>query len=280
MSGGNTCTNTPTLSPTDTFTSTATSTPTNTPTPTNSPTNTYTPSPTPTYTPSINVDFDNWQDGGSNPSNDGKTFIKCGGGSNTGTLTSAWLLGPPYLGGTSCVNASVTNTYALSGRTNSLVCAMTFDALSSVVELAPAPWSTAPTTGTIDSTNGSGNPAQMPTAISFWIYASGPVTLKNVIVVTGLWGSGPGACNGTYTTDQDRYLNYNYVPPTGAWTNVTIPINGNASWVDKMVTDSTCPGPPPPNTLDWTNVSSIVTDFVGAPSSSVTVALADYYFYP
>ncbi len=311
-SGPDTCTFTYTPTPTNTATNTATSTYTATPlntstntatsTTTNTRTNTATNTPTPTLAPPTNtptdtpgnaVCYEEFSDSGADCGWAGAFFSYAGSvgtswGDGAGnTMWSddlgagwQWLVNAYYTAGTNSMTMSVTNTYNHKPNTcggandDSLVTNMTFDATpGDVFEFGPAPWWTWGVG--VDSSGSFTNVP--PNQLSFWVYVTAPVTITNLIIVTGAYGNGPAACDLTYTEDTSTFAGVNFIPTVGTWSNLTVDINGNPSWVDDMRQDD-CFNPI--NPMDWTNVVAVLTDIGGAASSTATVALDDYYFYP
>jgi hypothetical protein len=206
------------------------------------------------------VDYDNWDDGGENATYDGCPLVIGAGNAYSGCMQTAsvgWLLGPPWFGGTTSGSCAVTNSMGAHTGTNSLAVTVTFDGSSNVANFFPECWS-----GWGFLTSMPVSPA--PSAVSTWFYANGPVTIANMELNSGSYGS---------TQEEIKLSGINFVPTVGAWSNLVVTVNGNGGWV--LIQDTGAMG-----AVQWDNLSGVGWDFVGPANTTVSFAIDDVYFYP
>ncbi|HVZ81240.1 MAG TPA: hypothetical protein VHE12_10675 [bacterium] len=224
---------TPPPPPTATPTFTSTSTPTHTPTATA----TTGGGGGATPTPSSAVMYESFDSGGA----------EC---CYSDAAAPGWLASS-YVQGTTTEGVTCTTAQALSG-THSMECSIDFDASGDLAEVGIASWST--WGGTINASAATGY-------YSFWVSATGPVTIANLYI-----------CQSSCLP---QILNPGInlaVPGDGQWHNFLVPIGS--------------PTPPSPwvfnqGAAPWTQtgIVQVFFDMVG-PAGPVVVHLDDIYFYP
>jgi hypothetical protein len=206
------------------------------------------------------VDYNNWDDGGENGTYDGCPLVIGAGNAYSGCMQTAsvgWLLGPPWFGGTTSGSCAVTSSMGAHAGTNSLAVTVTFDGSGTVANLFPECWSGYGFLSTMPV-----SPA--PSYVSTWFYATAPVTIANMELNSGSYGT---------TQEEIKLAGINFAPTVGVWSNLVVAVNGNASW--SLIADTGGFG-----AVQWDSVSGVGWDLVGAPSSTVSFAIDDIYFYP
>lgn len=219
----------PTATPTFTSTSTSTSTPTATATSGGSP--------IATPTPSDAVMYENFDASGAE-------------GSYTNNAIPTWLANTFVLGTTTEAITCVTST-AHAGS-HSMECSINFDGSGDLAEVGIDSWST--WGGSINASSATNN-------YSFWVRATGPVTIANLYICQS-------SCLPQILNSGINLV----VPGDSQWHNFVVPIGS--------------PNPPSPwvfnqGAAPWTNsgIVQVFFDMVGPPGP-VVVNYDDIYFYP